>query len=168
MNKIEILTKDEWSVCPIFHPNTRVLVMKDVPISVMIKDVTGKLEHFYLAYNVYLINDLKFEIRFSQPMKFKKEIYYQIFHQVILDIYGNIPYLKGDSANFMKSVSSVFNQMDYNLFKLVPLWRAENKIFCWNSRIMHAKIAEYNYFACNFKSSDEIGKRRIGFLLWRE
>lgn len=168
MNNLEILEKDSHSLFPIFFKNRKELVMRDVPMSIMLKDNTGKIEPFHLAYNAYLLNEVKYEIHFSQAMKFRKEIYYQIFNQIILDIYDTPKYRNNENSGFITDISTSFKLSEYDIFKLVPISRANNKDFCWNSRIIHAKIGKYNYFASNFRFCEINPKRRKGFLIWRE
>lgn len=143
------------------------LLLKDMPMCVMLKDSSGKIEPFYLAYNVYSLNN-KHKVVFSRSMKFRKEIYYQILQQVIVDIYTTKNYNYINESLFLSDVSMAFRYSNYKLFKLVPVWYALNKEFCNNSRIMMATIGEYNYFACNFTVCKMNPKRRTDFLIWRE
>lgn len=143
------------------------LLLKDMPMCVMLKDSSGKIEPFYLAYNVYSLNN-KYKVVFSKSMKFRKEIYYQILQQVIVDIYKTQKYNHTNESLLLSNVSLAFRYSNYKLFKLVPVRYALNKEFCNNSRVMMATIGEYNYFACNFTACKMNPKRRSDFLIWRE
>ncbi len=143
------------------------LLLKDMPMCVMLKDSSGKIEPFYLAYNVYSLNN-KYKVVFSKSMKFRKEIYYQILQQVIVDIYKTQKYNHTNESLLLSNVSLAFRYSNYKLFKLVPVRYALNKEFCNNSRVMMATIGEYNYFACNFTVCKMNPKRRSDFLIWRE
>lgn len=147
---------------------SKVLVLRDVPMCVMLKEPSGKIEPFYLAYNVYCINNSKYVIYFSKSMKFRKEIYYQILHQVIIDVYSRKKYIDGGDSMFLSEVSQTIKSYEYKLFKLVPLSLTRDPSYCINSRVMRATIGAFNYYACNFLVCPKNPKRRTGFMIWRE
>lgn len=174
MSEFELLEKNSdvrevsGVVGNIFIPfATKKVFLKDEPLSIMLKDSSGKIDPFYLSYNVYLTNNDKYEVHFSKSMKFRKEIYYQLFLYIFSDVYSREKYIDGGSA-LLSELSYVFKNANYDLFKLVPVTKARNTRDCWNKRIMTARIGNYDYYACNFVWCEKNPKRRKSFLMWRE